>query len=112
MAINHDPWFLVHGLDSVCIVFGFINWLVQKFRKRFRWLDQRSMIFEFGNGAAMPPVFLLMVGSLATPLIIYLSEHGNAVLICLSGLAALLALADASYGGLQTSTEPKPSTHR
>jgi hypothetical protein len=98
MTGSGDPWLYGHGLDLVCIISGLTNGIVQKFRKNFPWLDQRSMLFEVTNSAAMPPVCLLMAGSLATPLLIYLAEHGNAVLIFNSGLAALLALADASFG--------------
>jgi hypothetical protein len=81
-----------------CIVFGLTNGVVQKYRKKLPWLDQRSLWHEVANGAAMPPVIVLTVGSLASPLLVYLAEHGNAVIIFLSGLAALWALADASYG--------------
>jgi hypothetical protein len=98
MVSNTDPWFYVHGLDLACIVFGLTNCAVQKFRKNFFWHDQRSMIFELANGAAMPPIFILMIGSLGTSLLIYLAEHGNAVLIFIAGFSALLALVDASFG--------------
>jgi hypothetical protein len=74
------------------------NCVFQKFRKGHSWLDSRAHIGELANGGAMPPVIVMMCGSLFSGLLVYLAEHGNAFIIFLAGAAALLALADISFG--------------
>jgi hypothetical protein len=76
---------------------GVANVFVQKFRKSCRWMDMGQLFPELANGVAMPPVLMLIAGAFASSLLTLLEQASRPTLF-LSGLAAMWALLDISYG--------------
>jgi hypothetical protein len=89
-------WFQHYGLNLACIIFGCINWVVQARRKEIP-LFHRILVREWVNGAAVPPILILMAGSLAFSVLAYL-EHSDGLVLFSSGLFAIFALVDTSFG--------------
>jgi hypothetical protein len=93
------PWLQHYGLNVACIISGAINWIVQARRKGLN-LFYPPLLFEYANGAAVPPILILMAGSVAFSVLTYL-EHGDGFVLFFSGLAAIFALVNASFGPLK-----------
>jgi hypothetical protein len=90
----------INGLDLTCIIAAVLNAVIQKIRHRFGWLDLRALYPELLNGAAAPPILLLIGGAFASQWLSLLKDLARPTLF-LAGMAALWALLDMSYGRRQ-----------
>jgi hypothetical protein len=84
-------------LDIACMLTGVANVVFQKFRRTFRLLEGWQLFPALPNGAALPPVFLLIAGAWASELLVELAK-GSRPTLFVAGIAAVWALLRSSQG--------------